>query len=82
MSETELFGKIREALVNEFDVASDAVTPEARLAEDLDLDSIDAVDLLIKMKQYTTNGKVDPSLFKNARTVGDVAAILLPLVQA
>jgi acyl carrier protein len=46
---------------------------------DLDLDSIDAVDLIVKMKPYTT-GKVDPELFKNVRTVQDVVEILQPMI--
>jgi acyl carrier protein len=80
VSETELLEKMREILAQDFDVDPASVIPGARFAEDLDLDSIDAIDLLIKMKQYT-NGKVDPVLFKNARTIQDIITILLPLMQ-
>jgi acyl carrier protein len=79
MTKTEVFEKIKEILICEFDLDEALVTPQANLVADLDLDSIDAVDLIVKMKRYTT-GKVDPALFKNVRTVQDVVDILHPLV--
>ena len=45
-----------------------------------DLDSIDAVDLVVKMKQFIP-GKIDPEMFKSAKTIGNVVDILLPLAQ-
>jgi acyl carrier protein len=47
------------------------ITVEARLFEDLDLDSIDAVDLIVKLQEYTGK-KIAPTEFKTVRTVGDV----------
>lgn len=48
-----------------------AITLEARLYEDLDFDSIDAVDMIVKLKEMT--GKtVKPEDFKTARTISDV----------
>jgi acyl carrier protein len=81
MTKTEVFEKIKEILVREFDLEEALVTPQANLVADLDLDSIDAVDLIVKMKPYTT-GKVDPELFKNVRTIQDVVEILHPLITA
>jgi acyl carrier protein len=81
MTKDEVFVKIKEVLVQEFELDPAAVTPEARLDKDLDLDSIDAVDLIVKMKQYV-QGKIDPELFKQARTVQDVVEAIFPLVQA
>ena len=43
----------------------------AAIAEDLDLDSIDVVDLLVKL-QEVTNRKLTPSEFKSVRTVNDI----------
>jgi acyl carrier protein len=81
MTKTEVFEKIKEILVREFDLEESLVTPQANLVADLDLDSIDAVDLIVKMKSYTT-GKVNPELFKNVRTVQDVVEILHPVISA
>ena len=52
MDKQELYGKIREALINDFEMEPEKVVPEAKLYEDLNLDSIDAVDLIVKFKQY------------------------------
>jgi acyl carrier protein len=79
MDKDELFAKIKEILVSDFELTPDLVTPQARLYEDLDLDSIDAVDMIVKMKEYLT-GKIDPELFKGVRTVQDVVEMLHPLI--
>jgi acyl carrier protein len=80
MTQDDIFEKIKEILVHEFEIDAGAVTPEAQLFTDLDLDSIDAVDLLVKMKEYTREN-IDPELFKHVRTVQDVVDVLFPLVQ-
>jgi acyl carrier protein len=64
----------------DFEIEEEAIVPEARLYDDLELDSIDAVDVMVKMKEYVP-GKIDPELFKKAVTVKDVVEILYPLVQ-
>jgi acyl carrier protein len=79
MNKDELFAKIKGILVSDFEIAPDIITPQARLYEDLDLDSIDSVDMIVKMKEYVI-GKIDPELFKNVRTVQDVVEMLHPLV--
>jgi acyl carrier protein len=81
VNKDDILAKIREILAADFEIEANAVQPQARLYEELDLDSIDAVDLLVKMKEYIP-GKIDPALFKNARTVQDVVELLYPLVQA
>jgi acyl carrier protein len=81
MNKDAVFDKIRDIMVSEFEIAPDIIRPEATLYEELDLDSIDAVDLVVKMKEYIP-GKIDPALFRNARTVQDVVELLYPLVQA
>ena len=80
MTKEEIFLKIQEILTTEFEIDTDSVTPGAKLYQDLELDSIDAVDLLVKMKEYV-NGKIEPDQFKKAETVQDVVDILYPLVQ-
>jgi acyl carrier protein len=80
VTQEDIFGKMQNILADEFEIERDAVTPGAKLYEDLELDSIDAVDLLVKMKEYVP-GKIDPELFKKAVTVQDVVDILYPMVQ-
>jgi acyl carrier protein len=80
MTKDEIFVRIKDILTEKFEIDSEAITPGARLYEELELDSIDAVDLLVKMKEYVP-GKIDPEMFKKAVTVQDVTDILYPLIQ-
>ncbi|GHU65364.1 acyl carrier protein [Spirochaetia bacterium] len=81
MTKEEIFLKVKEILVTEFELDPELITPEAQLYTDLDLDSIDAVDLIVKLKQYV-QGKIDPELFKQVRTIQDVVEAIFPLVQS
>jgi acyl carrier protein len=62
-----LFGYLEEM----FEVPSDKINLDSRLYEDLDLDSIDAVDLVVKLQELTGR-KLRVDEFKSVRTVGDV----------
>ena len=54
-----------------FEIDPQDITPEARLYEDLELDSIDAVDMIVHL-QKKTGKKIKPETFKSVRTVQDV----------
>lgn len=71
MSRDELYQQITSYLIEVFEVPADKVGPDARLYEDLDLDSIDAVDLIVKLQDLTQQ-KFKPEDFRSARTVADV----------
>lgn len=77
MTKEELFGKIQEVLENDFEINKSEVKMDSKLFEDLDLDSIDAVDLLSKLKQYMPGKQIDPEMFKNAKTVENVIDLLI-----
>ena len=62
---------ICDILIQDFDCDEASLTDDARLFEDLDLDSIDAVDLIVRL-QRIIDKKVDPSDFKQIRTLNDV----------
>lgn len=62
---------IKDIMLEMFEIEEQLVTPEARLAEDLDFDSIDAVDMIVKLKEITGKA-VKPDDFKNAKTINDV----------
>lgn len=78
MTNDEIFTKLKEILVSVFELEESQVTPDALLGDDLDLDSIDAIDLVVKMKEYTPEGKpaIDASIFKEVKTVQDVVDAL------
>ena len=80
MTDKDIFNKLKEILVSEFEIDASKITPEARLFEDLNFDSIDAVDLIVKMKHYIPEdkGAIDPEIFKEVRTIQDVVNALVP----
>lgn len=71
MNKEQLFIKIREILVDQFDVDESTVSRDANLYEELEIDSIDAVDLLVQLKELTGE-KIAPEKFREVRTIGDV----------
>ena len=71
LSPDEILARLRADLEEMFEIPPDKVTTDARLYEDLDLDSIDAVDLIVKLGELTGR-KIKPDAFKSVRTVGDV----------
>lgn len=67
----EILIAIKTIMVEMFEIDEEAIVPEARLYEDLDFDSIDAVDMIVRLKEMTGKA-VKPEDFKAARTIGDV----------
>ena len=79
-SREEIYNKLEEILTEEFEISKDLVKPEANLFEDLELDSIDAVDLAVKL-QFFTDKKISPENFKQIRTVDDVVNAIEELLK-
>ena len=47
MTEQEIINKVNSLLVEEFEIAEDLLTPEASLKQDLEIDSLDFVDIVV-----------------------------------
>jgi acyl carrier protein len=62
---------IVDLMVRLFEIEPAKITLEANLYQDLDIDSIDAVDLAIEFKNQTGR-QLTPETFKQIRTVGDI----------
>jgi len=71
MNKEKIFNGLKDIFVEMFELEESDITLSANLYEDLDIDSIDAVDLVIRLKEWTGE-KVAPEEFKEVRTVGDV----------
>lgn len=78
MNNDAVFEVIKKLLICEFKVDAELISPEKLLDDDLNLDSLDMVDLIISLKSYIGD-KVDPALFKSARTVQDIVDLVHPL---
>ena len=71
MDKDSLYEKIKVILVDQFDVEEASVSLDANLYEELQIDSIDAVDLLVQIKELT-GVKIAPDVFREVRTIRDV----------
>lgn len=79
-TEQEIFDRVRQVLIGLFELAPERIVPSAHLYTDLDIDSLDAIDLILELKEITGR-KVQPEQFKHVRTVGDVVAAVRELLQ-
>lgn len=70
-SKAEILEKTKHIMQELFELDEAQLVPEAKLYEDLDIDSIDAVDLLIELKKLT-NKTIAPEHFKDVKTLEDI----------
>lgn len=80
MTKNELFERISAILHDTFEIDRTRITPEAQLHGDLDIDSIDAVDLIVQLKPLM-GARLQPDAFKSVRTVQDVVDVLHGLIR-
>lgn len=80
-SKEQIFETLADILAEEFEIEKDDITLSANLYTDLDLDSIDAIDLVIRLREITKK-KIEPEVFKQVRTVEDVVNEIEKLVVA
>lgn len=78
-SRDDILQIIKQIMLEMFEIEEELVTLDARLSEELDFDSIDAVDMIVKLKEITGKA-VKPEDFKNARTINDVVEAVYKLV--
>ena len=74
-----IYQGVSALLIKLFEIEPQAITPDARLYEDLELDSIDAVDMIVHL-QKKTGKKIKPETFKSVRTVQDVVDAVAQLL--
>lgn len=75
----QILETLRALMVDLFELNADDVTLDARLYEDLDFDSIDAVDMIVRLKEMTGKA-VKAEDFKAVRTIGDVVETVYKMV--
>src|SRR5262245_11779935 len=79
LSREELPKNLAACLGSFFQVPAEKVVPNARLYEDLDIDSIDAVDLVVQLQELTQR-RFKPEKFRSVRTISDVVDRVCELV--
>jgi acyl carrier protein len=75
----KIFQDVSRELQSLFEISGEDITLDARLYEDLDLDSIDAVDIIVRLQEITKK-RIRPDQFKSVRTVEDVVKTIEELV--
>lgn len=76
----EILEQVQVIISDLFEIDKSEITPDVELYNGLDLDSIDAIDMIVKLQKMT--GKtVNPEDFRNARTVSDVVDVVHQLIQ-
>lgn len=76
--------KVNRLLIEEFEIPSEEISPEGRLFEDYELDSLDAIDILLGLEKLF-NIKLDDKQREKAkeiRTVGDIYRFVSEVVKA
>jgi acyl carrier protein len=81
MNQDEILARMTQILQDTFDIEPARVQPQARLYDDLDIDSIDAVDLIVQLKPLVGK-RLQPEAFKSVRTVQDVVDALHGLIHS
>jgi len=71
MSREQIFTELKRELSSLFELEPDKIGLKSRLYDDLDLDSIDAIDLVVRLQELTKK-RLKPEQFKAVRTVEDV----------
>jgi acyl carrier protein len=72
-----IFVKLKEIMISEFELDEGSLCPKTHLIGDLDLDSMDMVDLILCLKDYIGE-KIEPSIFRNARIMQDLVDVVQP----
>lgn len=81
MTQEQVYLRIVDILQETFDIDPSRISPDARLGEDLDIDSIDAIDLIVQLKPLM-GSSLDPEAFKSVRTVADVVDAIYGMMNA
>jgi acyl carrier protein len=80
MTKEDIYPTLVNMLHEMFELDRSKITLDANLYSDLDIDSIDAVDLAVKLKELTGK-RLQPEVFKSVRTVQDVVDALTVLLE-
>lgn len=78
MTREETFEHVREILAGMFEIEHGQITEPTRLLEDLELDSMDAIDMAVRIEEMTGR-RADESALRQLRTVGDVVSLVQEL---
>lgn len=80
-SKDQIYQQLIGVMEELFEIEAATISANDNLNDDLDIDSIDAVDMAVKLNELTGK-KIKPDEFKHIRTVQDVVDVVYQLVHA
>jgi acyl carrier protein len=82
MTRDEIKSKITTAVLELFAVEEEQLTESAKLYEELDIDSIDTIDLLLSLNQGIDQElDFEPEHFRDVETLGDLLDVIEDLLR-
>ena len=77
MTDAEIIEIINNSMVEEFELDAEAMTPDAHLVKDLEMDSLDFVDLVVVLQEaFSVKLRNDPNI-RQIQTLGDLHNLIL-----
>lgn len=79
MTKEEILEGLRDMMVELFEFEREDIQLEAHVVNDLDLDSIDAIDMAVRLQEIVGR-KVEESELKSIQTVSDIVDFVYALL--
>ena len=76
----EILDYVKEVFASDFEIDPADISDDVDIFSELGLDSIDAVDLVVKLQDFS-GSKLDPVKFKKVRTVGDMVTAIGEIIK-
>jgi acyl carrier protein len=80
MEKQTLINEINQVMIEGFELEPSQLKPEAKIIEDLELDSLDAIDMLVFLEEKI-KVKVDAETFRTVKTLDDVYTVVEKMLQ-
>lgn len=75
MSREQILEYVRTTMAEMFELAVEDIHERAKVFEELDLDSIDAIDLVARLQQFTGQ-RITEAAMREVRSVGDIVDLV------
>lgn len=79
MTKEQIFEALRDLMVDLFELEPDQIRLDAHLIDDLDLDSIDAIDMAVKLQEMTGK-KLEEEKLKSIRTIRQIVDLVYDML--
>jgi len=79
MTDQKITERIKNILIEEFEVNEEIIKADANLYEELELDSLDSVDLIVALEnefQFKVDRSRDEEVLRKMRTINDVTSFI------